>query len=136
MKNLGNYKYLIWRNVYCYIQTEILKSTFMMYWREEEREWWGYLVERGQILVLISTQRRIPRVERIFFMLTSEYGSTSRKVAMTPVSYEWCDHRSEFRVKESNPFNLRMDHVKSLKRARLNNYEVFRILKLKNERKK
>ena len=35
-----------------------------------------------------------------FLLLASEYGSTSRKDVMTPVSYERCDRRSEFRVKE------------------------------------
>jgi len=74
------------------------------------------------------------RVERIFFVLASEYRLTFRKVAMTPIFYERCDRRSEFRVKESNSFNWG-NEPRSLKRARLNDYEIFRVLKLKNERK-
>ena len=69
----------------------------------------------GQTLVSqVFTRKQTRRVERIFLLLASEYGSTSRKDTMTPVSYERCDRRSEFRVRE-NPFNSGIDHVRALK---------------------
>ena len=61
-------------------------------------------MECGRIVRLLS--RRYPHRSKYresnapFLLLSSEYRSTSRKDAMTPVSYEWCDRRSEFRVRE------------------------------------
>jgi len=54
-------------------------------------------VGHQSLISQVSAQRRIPLVERTFFMLASEYRSMFRKDAMTSVSYERC----EFRVKES-----------------------------------
>ncbi|KYQ50811.1 hypothetical protein ALC60_10097, partial [Trachymyrmex zeteki] len=42
-----------------------------------------------------------------------EYGSASRRDPMTPVSYEQCERRSYFRVKELNPFYPGLDHVRT-----------------------
>ncbi|KYQ47817.1 hypothetical protein ALC60_13147, partial [Trachymyrmex zeteki] len=41
-----------------------------------------------------------------------EYGSASRRDPMTPVSFEQCERRSYFRVKELNPFYPGLDHVR------------------------
>ena len=80
----------------------------------------------GQILV---SAQGIPRIECIFFVLASEYGSTSRKDVMIPVFYERCD--PNFELRNLIPLiHSGMDHVRSLKRARLNDYEIF--IKLKD----
>ena len=59
---------------------------------------------RGRKVRLLS-RKYLPGSKHVesnapFLLLASEYGSTSRKDAMTPVSYERCDRRSEFRVRE------------------------------------
>ena len=71
----------------------------------------------------VSAQKQIPRVERTLFIARFGIWSTSRKDAMTLVSYKRCDRRSEFRVRE-NSFNSGMDHVRALKGQGLNYYEV------------
>jgi len=67
----------------------------------------------------------------------ASFSCSSRNMgpAITPVSYEQCDCRPEFRVKKSNPFNSEMDHVQWIsEKSRVKRLWDFRILKLKNER--
>jgi len=57
----------------------------------------------GQTLVLLTAGKHNSKYRESnapFLFPASEYGSTFRKEAITPVSYERCNRRSEFRVRE------------------------------------
>jgi len=91
----------------------------------------------GQTLVSqVFAQRQISRAKRTLFMLASEYGSTSRKDAMIPASYERCDRQSEFRV--MGYLQLGNGSRAISERVRFNDYEVsLRFLKIgEREREK
>jgi len=92
---------------FCYVQTS--KVLFIRMGREEREEVWEDA--NSNRCSQVYAQRRVLRVERTFMAL--EQGSTSRRDAITPFSRAV---RSSvlIRVKEVNPYNSGLDHVRSL----------------------
>ena len=89
----------------------------------------------GQTLVSqVFVWKQTPQVERTLFIVRFGIWVNVSEDAMTPVSYERSDRRSEFRVKE-NPFNSRMDHVRALKEQGLviTRFYLRRVLKVNDE---
>ena len=84
----------------CYVQTP---EKWVFREREKGEEKDGAWKDGQTLVSQVFAWKQTPASRtHPFFLSASEYGSTSREDAMTPVSYGRCDRWSEFRVKEKS----------------------------------